>query len=83
MTAKIKKEKKSILLENTFLPFGVEMLFSWFIVSPYIINIQTCKLNTMYAFLLYLNICFFLKYHNICVGRTGLSPVSGNNLPSI
>ena len=31
MTAKIKKEKKSILLENTFLPFGVEMLFSWFI----------------------------------------------------
>ena len=32
MTAKIKKEKKSILLENTFLPFGVEMLFSWFII---------------------------------------------------
>ena len=30
--AKIKKEKKSILLENTFLPFGVEMLFSWFII---------------------------------------------------
>ena len=32
MTAKTKKEKKSILLENTFLPFGVEMLFSWFII---------------------------------------------------
>jgi len=32
MTAKIKKEKKSILLENTFLPFGVEMLFSWFMI---------------------------------------------------
>ena len=33
MTAKIKKEKKSILLENTFLPFGVEMLFSCFIIN--------------------------------------------------
>ena len=35
MTAKTKKEKKSILLENTFLPFGVEMLFSWFTIAPY------------------------------------------------
>ena len=30
---KPEKEKKSILLENTFLPFGVEMLFSWFIIA--------------------------------------------------
>jgi len=40
MTAKIKKEKKSILLENTFLPFGVEMLFSWFIVTLFILNLN-------------------------------------------
>lgn len=36
MTAKIKKRKKSILLENTLLPFWVEMLFC-FIVSLNII----------------------------------------------
>ena len=43
MTAKIKKEKKSILLENTFLPFGVEMLFSWFIIALFIYNKLTIQ----------------------------------------
>ena len=40
MTAKIKKEKKSILLENTFLPFGVEMLFSWFIIVLFTMSLH-------------------------------------------
>ena len=34
--AKIKKRKKSILLENTLLPFGVEMLFSWFMITLFL-----------------------------------------------
>ena len=47
MTAKIKKEKKSILLENTFLPFGVEMLFSWFIIVLFTmyLHLQTGNLG--------------------------------------
>ena len=56
MTAKTKKEKKSILLENTFLPFGVEMLFSWFIIV----------LFTMYLHLqTRISICVAMSLHNL------------------
>ena len=55
MTAKIKKEKKSILLENTFLPFGVEMLFSWFIIVLFTmyLHLQTgiCLFHPIYHIL--------------------------------
>ena len=53
MTAKVKKKKKSILLENTFLPFGVEMLFSWFMIV----------LFTMYLHLqTEISLCPYLKH---------------------
>ena len=86
MTVKIKKEKKSILLENTFLPFGVEMLFSWFIIDLFTmyLHLQTEILQTTFSARILsvdtLQFVLHLEYLRVLCRRNNLSATDMENL---